>query len=137
MADSEAVHADWKLARRVVEPVYKGAYLPTGERCLEHADGMVEILKTVGKDDELFAAAYLFHSKDLIRDSSEWIEKTFGTSVKRLVEDFQRLMQINNKTRQSDGESGAMIQPEEIRRMLLAMCTDLRVVVLRLASRLA
>ena len=59
MADSEAVHADWKLARRVVEPVYKGAYLPTGERCLEHADGMVEILKTVGKDDELFAAAYL------------------------------------------------------------------------------
>ena len=136
MADSEAIRTDWKLARRVVEPVYQGAFLPTGEPCLEHADGMVDILKTVGQDDELFAAAYLFHSKDLIHDSSEWIEKTFGVSVRRLVEDFQRLMQVNNKTRQSDGESGAVIQPEEIRRMLLAMCTDLRVVILRLASRL-
>ncbi len=128
--------ANWKLARTLVEPMYLDKKLYTGEPRLEHADGMVEILKTIGSDEELFTAAYLFSVEDFVDDKDEWITKTFGKSVLQLVNDLQNLMALSKRARANNKESGAAYQPEALRRMLLAMCHDLRVVLLRLASRL-
>ena len=128
--------ADWQLARRFVEPLYLNQKLLTGEDRLAHADGMAEILRNVREDDELLCAAYLFHVADCMPEPEEWIEKTFGKAVLQLVTDLQRLVALSRRARDGSKEADASYQPEALRRMLLAMCSDLRVVILRLASRL-
>ena len=135
-ADGAAAPVDWKLARSLVEPLYLDQKLYTGEPRLAHADGMAEILKGVRDDDELIVAAYLFSVTDCIHDADRWIEKTFGKNVLQLVRDLEQLMHVSQRARSDNRESGAVYQSEALRRMLLAMCHDLRVVVLRLASRL-
>ncbi len=127
---------DWKLARSLVEPLYLDQKLHTGEPRLAHADGMAEILRGVRNDNELIIAAYLFSVADCIPDADRWIEKTFGKHVLQLVRDLEQLVHVSQRARSDSRESGAAYQSEALRRMLLAMCHDLRVVVLRLASRL-
>lgn len=127
---------NWKLARSLVEPLYKDQVLHSGEPRLEHADGMADILRCVRDDDELIAAAYLFAVDDCIPDADAWIEKTFGKSVLSMVKDLENLMKVSNRARSGSKEASAAYQSDALRRMLLAMCHDLRVVILRLASRL-
>lgn len=45
-------------------------------------------------------------------------------------------MDVSEKARVREGEAKISEQPDAVRRLLLALCTDLRVVLLRLASRL-
>ena len=103
---------------------------------MDHADGMADILRVIRDDDELIAAAYLFAVRDCIHDADNWIEKTFGKNVLSMVRDLENLMKVSNRARSGSKEASATYQSEALRRMLLAMCHDLRVVILRLASRL-
>lgn len=132
---TSSVTVDWKLARSLVEPLYRDQVLSTGEPKMAHADGMAEIIRTVGEDPELLAAAYLFDIADVVKDPEEWVQKTFGESVQRLVRDLEKLIAVSKRSRSDSREAGAEYQSEALRKMLLAMCSDLRVVVLRLASR--
>ena len=127
---------NWKLARSLVEPLYRDQVLHSGEPRLDHADGMADILRIIRDDDELIAAAYLFAVRDCIHDADNWIEKTFGKNVLSMVRDLENLMKVSNRARSGSKEASATYQSEALRRMLLAMCHDLRVVILRLASRL-
>lgn len=127
---------NWKLARSLVEPLYRDQVLHSGEPRLDHADGMADILRLIRDDDELIAAAYLFAVRDCIHDADNWIEKTFGKNVLSMVRDLENLMKVSNRARSGSKEASATYQSEALRRMLLAMCHDLRVVILRLASRL-
>ena len=120
----------------MVEPLYRDQILHSGEPRLAHADGMAEILRGIRDDDELIAAAYLFAVRDCIHDADNWIEKTFGKNVLSMVRDLENLMKVSNRARSGSKEASATYQSEALRRMLLAMCHDLRVVILRLASRL-
>lgn len=126
---------DWQVARSLVEPLYDGQFLNSGESRLAHSDGMASILKGLNEDDNLLTAAYLFSVHMYVDDADEWIEKKFGPSVLRLVQDMHRLVVTSERARSEDKNAKAIYQPEALRKMLLAMCRDLRVVVLRLASR--
>ena len=53
-----------------------------------------------------------------------------------MAEAFRSGLEAIETIQTDNRESGAVYQSEALRRMLLAMCHDLRVVVLRLASRL-
>lgn len=128
--------ADWKLARSLVEPLYRDQTLYTGEPRMAHADGMAEILRGIRDDPELIAAAYLFAVSDCVSDSTSWISKTFGPNVLQIVRDLESLMKVSQRARSESKEAGAAYQSDALRRMLLAMVHDLRVVILRLASRL-
>jgi len=46
------------------------------------------------------------------------------------------VIDVSEKARSREGEARISQQPDAVRRLLLALCTDLRVVLLRLASRL-
>ncbi|MCI6529756.1 MAG: RelA/SpoT family protein [Mesosutterella sp.] len=127
---------NWQLARSMVEPIYAGQVLETGEPRLAHADGMAAILRGIRDDDELLAAAYLYSVQVFLKNSDEWIEKSFGTRVLGLCRQLQGLIRLSVQARSKNKEANAASQPEKLRRMLLAMCGDLRVVLLRLASRL-
>ena len=128
--------ADPMLARSMIEPLYRELMLSTGESALAHADGVASILRGVRDDPELIAAAYLFCVPRVIQNSGEWIEKSFGATVAGLVAELGKLNDLSTKTRSESKEANATMQPEALRRMFLAMCQDLRVVLLKLASRL-
>ena len=128
--------ADPVLARSLIEPLYRDLKLPTGESVITHADGVAEILRGVRDDPELIAAAYLFCVPKVVQDPYDWIEKSFGASVTGLVQELARINDLSVRARSEDKEANASRQAESLRRMLLAMCKDLRVVLLKLASRL-
>jgi GTP pyrophosphokinase len=126
---------DPAAARALVASLYVDRRLRTGEPFLEHADGMVEIVRPLRDDADLLAAGYLFGAYDVVRDADDWLRARFGPSVMQLVADLRQLMKLSERTR-ARGGAKAEGEAEALRRMLLAMCNDLRVVLLRLASRL-
>lgn len=81
----------------MVEPLYAGQCLETGEPRMSHADGMASILRGIRDDDELIAAAYLSSVQDYLKNPEEWIEKSFGGKVLELCTDLQRLMKLSEQ----------------------------------------
>lgn len=123
---------DPAAVRALVVPLYGDRALRTGEPFVAHADGMVEIVRELRADPDLLAAAYLFGIHDVLRDADEWLRARFGTAVAQLVADLRQLMRLSETTRARPQGGG---QAEGLRKMLLAMVNDVRVVLLRLASR--
>ena len=123
-------------ARNMVEPLYTDHKLATGETVMAHADGIVSILRHIRPDQDLLAAGYLFWAPDCVQNSQDWIEKAFGPKVNSLVQELGRIDKLSRRARSENKEANAKHQAESIRKMLLAMCNDLRVVLLKLASRL-
>ena len=128
--------ADPAAARSSVEPLYYGRTLSTGESVMAHADGVANILRAIRNDPELISAAYLFSVPTLVQKPDEWIEKSFGENVVGLVRELGKMNDLSKRARSENKESSAAVQPEALRRMFLAMSQDLRVVLLKLASRL-
>jgi len=126
---------DAAAARALVASLYVDRRLRTGEPFLDHADGLVEIVRPLRDDPDLLAAGYLFGAYDVVRDADDWLRARFGAPVMQLVADLRQLMKLSERTR-ARGGAKAEGEAEALRRMLLAMCNDLRVVLLRLASRL-
>ena len=131
---------DLAHTRSLVEPLYQDRTLRTGESFLVHAEGIAGIVAALRPDPDLLAAAYLFGVYDVLREPDEWLRSRFGATVAQLVADLRQLMRLSELTR-TQGDGGGKLhgfddQAEALRRMLLAMANDLRVVLLRLASRL-
>ena len=124
-----------RLARTLVEPLYKDKKLPTGEPYLSHAEGVAQILRGFRNDTDLVVAAYLFCVPLVVQQSEEWITKSFDAHISDLVQELGRLNWLTRRTI-NDQYVRKELDPENMRRMLLAMCKDLRVVLLKLASRL-
>ena len=134
-----AAPLDAAATRALVEPLYAGKSLRTGESFIAHADGIAAIITTLRPDADLLAAAHLFGVYDVLRDPDEWLRSRFGAAVAQLVADLRQLMRLSELTRSREevrSRNSPNDQAEALRRMLLAMANDLRVVLLRLASRL-
>lgn len=122
--------------RRLIEPFYEGQVLHTGESVMAHAEGVVEILRGIRDDNDLLAAAYLYCIWGQLKNPREWLTSHFGPQVTELLANLKQVMEVSEKARSRKGEARISEQPDAIRRLLLALCRDLRVVLLRLASRL-
>ena len=124
-------------ARAFAEPLLAGRDLDTGEDALAHADGVAEILRAIGAAPSMQAASYLVYAGDFLQKPEEVVAKAFGASYASLVTHTRKLVQIQRAARAAkfDEEQRAE-QTERVRKMLLAFARDLRVVLLRLASRL-
>ena len=124
-------------ARAFAEPLLMGATLDTGEGVLDHADGVSAILQTIGSSDDLRAAGYLVYACDYLNKPEEVIAKAFGHSFAELALEATRLIKVQRQARLVASDSlSVKVQTENVRKMLLAFSRDLRVVLLRLASRL-
>ena len=136
--------ADSRLAREKAQALYEGKVLYTGESCLVHADGMANIVRSIRDDEDLLSATYLFAVYDCVPNPQEWLTTNFGPTVAGLVAELHQLIELHSKAHTSSGEvitkqTDKMLleaQDKLLRKMVLAMCKDLRVVILRLASRL-
>jgi GTP pyrophosphokinase len=127
---------DPAAARSLVASLYVDRSLRTGEPFIDHADGLVSIVRPLRDDADLLAAGYLFGVHDVLREADDWLRARFGPSVTALVGDLRQLMRLSERTRARNDQAKVEGEAEALRRMLLAMCNDLRVVLLRLASRL-
>jgi GTP pyrophosphokinase len=118
-------------------PLYGDRLLNSGEPVARHALGMTLIAVALKLDVETRIAAILFAVSDSLETPFETIEARFGRDVARLVEGLRRLNGLQPLTRSASRAdlSGARAQTEVLRKMLLAMVEDLRVVMLRLMSR--
>ena len=126
-------------ARAFAEPLLAGHRLDTGEDALAHADGVAAVLHNIGAAPAMQAAAYLVYAGDWLQRPEEVVAKAFGESYASLVGHTRKLVQIQRAARQAHpaGDAAAQAeQTERVRKMLLAFSRDLRVVLLRLASRL-
>jgi GTP pyrophosphokinase len=130
---------DAQATRALVQPLYAGKELRTGESFAAHADGIAAIVSTLRPDPDLLVAAQLFGVYDVLREPDDWLRSRFGPAIAQLVADLRQLMRLSELTRAREaarGRENPADQTEALRRMLLAMANDLRVVLLRLASRL-
>ncbi|WP_119353594.1 RelA/SpoT family protein [Azohydromonas sediminis] len=124
-------------ARAFAEPLLAPQALDTGENAWQHAEGVAAILRAIGAAPSMQAAAYLVYAADYLHRPDEVIAKSFGASYAALVIGTRRLVQIQRAAREAQvGAEQRAQQTERVRKMLLAFSRDLRVVLLRLASRL-
>ena len=125
------------MARAFAEPLLKGRILDSGEEAWSHAVGVAQILKTLGAGPGMQAAAFLVYVGEFLQRPRETVAQAFGESYAGLVELTRKLVQVQRAAREAQvGVQGRERQTERVRKMLLAFSKDLRVVLLRLASRL-
>jgi GTP pyrophosphokinase len=140
----EGLSADESVLIRDAEvfarQVYGSHKLGSGEGVWSHALGMALILVGLKLDAASRLAALLFAIPTYDEHGLEHIEKRFGHAAAHLVGGISRLNRLRPITR--DSVADAAESPEEmkaqievLRKMLLAMVEDIRVVLLRLASR--
>jgi GTP pyrophosphokinase len=124
-------------ARAFAEQVLGRQTLDTGEEALAHATGVAHILRDIGAAPSMQAAAYLVYAGDSLARPEEQVQREFGPSYASLVGLTRKLVQIQRAARDAQiGHEHRALQTERVRKMLLAFSRDLRVVLLRLASRL-
>ena len=155
VADRHARAIDPKAverARAFAEPMLVAESLDSGENTLEHADGVASIIDLIGGTPEMKACAYLAYACQYLNRPREVIAKAFGADFADVAVETTKLVQLQRQTRIKAAEIRAQratqetsagvlseldaVQTENVRKMLLAFSRDLRVVMLRLASRL-
>ena len=135
--DAAAEAAQLVRARAFAAPLLEGQQLDTGEEALAHADAVAAILQGIGAAPAMRAAAYLVYAGEYLNKPEEVIAKAFGPSHASLVVNTRKLVQLQRAAREAQlGIEARAQQSERVRKMLLAFSRDLRVVLLRLASRL-
>jgi GTP pyrophosphokinase len=116
--------------------LYVGKTLGTGEDILPHAAGMALQLSSLNLDADARMAALLFAAHDFLPEARDKLTAQFGAPVAALVDNLHRLKGLRPLTEAAaQGAGEAKAQAEILRKMLLAMADDIRVVMLRLASR--
>jgi GTP pyrophosphokinase len=126
-------------ARAFAEPLIADEKLDTGENTLAHADAVATIVAKMGGSEAMQAASYLVYSCQHLNRPQEVIAKVFGDNFAALAVETTKLVRVQEQARsasQGHHAEGAGAQTENVRKMLLAFSRDLRVVMLRLASRL-
>jgi GTP pyrophosphokinase len=133
-------------ARAFADPLLATQVLDTGENVLQHADAVAAILRTIGGSEAMQAASYLVYACDHLNKPHDVIAKAFGENFADLALETTKLVRLQRMARVAQNAAShsvnapmaqsAATQNESVRKMLLAFSKDLRVVMLRLASRL-
>ncbi len=100
-----------------------------GSLFVSHPLAAAEIVAEMGLDDEAIMAALLH---DCIEDTvatHDEIAKRFGKNVAEIVEGVTKLTRVTYTSKEEE-------QMENLRKMLLAMAKDIRVIIIKMADRL-
>jgi len=136
--------ADVELIRNacdLVTPLYADHTELTGTSLLQHALGAATILFDMNMDVETIAATILHAVPERLDDWRVKLDTRFGTNIVGLVEGISRMEQIQafseieglDDTDLKNGDHSQQV--ESLRKMLLAMVQDIRVVLIKLAER--
>ncbi len=125
-----------------VEPIYRGKTVSTGQDAFIFAQGAATTLALLNADADTRIAGLLFILPAIDAKEAEAIEARFGKDITGLVDGVRQLMRLHEQAflqqdvgRGKNASQQAAEQLETLRKMLLAMASDMRVVLVRLASR--
>ena len=116
-------------AYRLAEKMHGDQRRASGIPYILHPTTVACILAELGMDSESIAAALLH---DVVEDTPvtlEEITKQFGSEIAGLIDGVTKLGKIPYSSREEQ-------QAENIRKMLIAMSNDIRVIIIKLADRL-
>lgn len=122
---SDMVLRAFSLAKRA----HEGQKRMSGEPYIIHPCHVANILLDLGMDAETVSAGFLH---DVLEDTDvprETLVEEFGEEVTSLVDGVTKLTKLQFKSK-------AQAEAENLRKMLLAMAKDLRVIIIKFADRL-
>ena len=125
-----------ELIRRACEfaaPLYHDKSDLSGTPLLQHALGSAAILLNLKLDHETIAAAVLHAVPDWLEDWKRVLTERFGHNVAMLVDGIAKMEHVRQFSEMRGTEAAQ--QAESLRKMLLAMVEDIRVVLIKLAER--
>jgi len=131
-ADIESITKAWVLANSA----HLSQVRVSGEPFVEHVLAVATILAKLRLDTDTIVAALLH---DVVEDTaveSTDLKRDFGESVARLVEGVTKMSHIRVIRDESEKKRKEHVRAESLRKMLLAMAEDVRVVLIKLADRL-
>lgn len=126
-----------KRALDFVMPLYADRRLASGEPVLAHTLETAGILAGLNLDHETLAAALLFPCHEVAPQAAPQLREKFGSVIADLAEGVVRMAQIgalSTRLPESHKPEQQAAQLEALRKMLLAMVQDMRVVLIKLAD---
>ncbi|MBO5360114.1 MAG: bifunctional (p)ppGpp synthetase/guanosine-3',5'-bis(diphosphate) 3'-pyrophosphohydrolase [Clostridia bacterium] len=116
-------------AFRLAESAHSGQLRKSGQPYIIHPLSVAIVLAQMGMDAASIAAALLHDVVEDTEVTKEDISKSFSEEISALVDGVTKLgkVSLSNKEEQ---------QAENIRKMLIAMSHDIRVIIIKLADRL-
>ena len=124
--------ADTSLIERayaVALVAHVGQTRKSGEPYINHPMSVATIVARQGLDDVTVAAALLHDAVEDTSVSLEDLERDFGSDVRLIVDGVTKLDRLHFDTREEQ-------QAASMRKMLVALSKDLRVLIIKLADRL-
>ena len=126
-------HEGAELCRRAYEfanEAHQGQMRKSGEPYIIHPVYVASILTEIMIDPPTIAAGFLHDTvEDCENVSLDTIRENFGDEIAQLVDGVTKLGRLNFSDREEQ-------QAESLRKMILAMSKDIRVVLIKLADRL-
>jgi GTP pyrophosphokinase len=107
----------------------------TGQSCLQQGLAMADLLADLEVDQETIAAAIIFENVHYADLSIEDVEEQLGSNIAKLVKGIEKMSAMHSIQSPIKYPQNKQ-QIDNIRRMLLAMVDDVRVVLIKLAERL-
>ena len=123
--DVEAIRRAYELGKAA----HDGQFRLSGEPFFSHPLNVACIVISLGMDTESIIAALLHDAVEDTEMTTETVAKEFGSSVAALVDGVTKLNKMANLNSEQQ-------QAENVRKMLLAMDEDIRVIIIKLADRL-
>jgi GTP pyrophosphokinase len=142
MPAASELASDLADAQAHSQPVLQALRMPSGEPAWAHTQGVAEICKRLGMEEGALAALYVAFAQACDPASSKTLSALkLPQPVQTLAQQTAQLLKLNTVavepyTAKKPTAKQVAQQVETLRRMLLAMAPDVRVVLIRLASRL-
>ena len=116
-------------AYEVAAEAHEHQYRKSGEKYINHPISVAKVVADIGLDDTTVAAALLHDAVEDTEITIAEIEERFGSEVAQIVDGVTKLERIRFDSREEQ-------QAATMRKMLVAMAKDLRVLIIKLADRL-
>ena len=116
-------------AYRVAAEAHRSQRRSSGESYINHPLAVAQIVADIGLDEVSVTAALLHDAVEDTEITVDDVDRDFGTEVAEIVDGVTKLERIRFDSREEQ-------QAATMRKMLVAMARDLRVLVIKLADRL-
>ncbi|MCC6301325.1 MAG: GTP diphosphokinase [Gammaproteobacteria bacterium] len=130
---------DVALIRRACElaqRAHEGQRRASGEPYFQHCIAIANILVDLNLDAETLAAALLHDVAEDTGVTMDDIRAGFGDTIAQMVDGVTKMKLIQTYKSLPDSDKQERAQAENLRKMLLAMAEDIRVVLIKLADRI-
>jgi len=124
-ADMSRIRAAFEYARKA----HTTQMRKDGSEYVTHPLAAAEIVAEIGLDEDSLCAALLHDCIEDTGSTFEEIEKLFGADVAGIVDGVTKLSRVTYTSKEEE-------QMENLRKMLIAMTQDIRVILIKIADRL-